>query len=242
MDGDGGRIAQHTVRNGVGEGLAAGEVGVRRIEEGVAGIDQAAALIRHAGRQDRKAVAFDIAVVAQHGQRVVRCILGHVEDIVHGRGRIVERGDRDVDGSRSKTAVPIGDHITEGFYAVEVEGRGVNQGAAVVDHRTALVGGVNGEDGQGIAVEIAVVSQHIQGGIGAVFADGEGVIAGQGGAVDGNRGLADRAGHRAGGAGTDELVVVHAGLCIGVDVGIEDQRIRRPGQDLGDQPHRLAAV
>ncbi len=148
------------VADGIADGVAAVIVGGRRVGQRAVGIDHHRT-VPGRRRRHRQRVAVHIAVVHQH-------VDGHRGVFQRGR-RIIDRHrcviDRR-DGHRHRTrragSQSVTDLIGNGVGAIVVGRRGVGQRAVGVDHHRA-VPGAGRRHGQGIAVRVGIVRQHVDG-------------------------------------------------------------------------------
>ena len=174
----GGIEAPAAIGDGVGELFQAVEAGLRRVGDMGRVIDHAAAVIRRAYEDDAQRAAAGAAVIRQHIQKAGRAVYIQGEEVIVRHGRFDLGRYRDGDGGDVEAAAAVGDVINQALHTAEIDGRGIGEHTAVIDYGAALIRRANGDDGQGIVVWIAVVGQHIQRVVGAVFEHGKGVVIG----------------------------------------------------------------
>ena len=156
----GGSAPPLAVRDAVGEAVGARKTGIGRVGEGAAGIECDAAVGRPGDQRWAERVAVDIAVVGQHDDGDRRALRGR-HRVVGRRGGVVDRGHRDAHRRGVGAAVPVRDAVGEAVGAVEVGVRRIGEGAVGIGDNHAI--GRPGLDrgAEGVAVDIAVVGQHV---------------------------------------------------------------------------------
>jgi len=103
-----------TVGDRVAEAVAAEEVRVRRIGDGVVGVDRDAAVRRRTDCRHRQGVAVHVDVVGEHCDPRRRVFV-HRMRIVHRVGRIVHAADGDRHGRARARAGKVSDGVAEGI-------------------------------------------------------------------------------------------------------------------------------
>ncbi len=211
-----------------GEAVAAGVIGVRRVDEGAAGVERQRPVERtragRAGVEDRgERITVGIAGVGQNAGGLDReaAVLGQGVTVVDGHRRLIDVVDRDGDGRGTAGRVAVGRLVGEAVAAVEVGGRRVGEGAVAGELEGAVSGGGHEHGGQRVLVGVGVVGQHAGGRHAehGVLVDRIAVVAGRrrrGGNGEGDRG---------GVAVTGAIV----GL-VGEAVGAEEAGVGRVGE------------
>src|SRR5665213_716701 len=164
VDGDRGEIAVGgAVVGAVGESVAAVVIGGREVSEAAVGVEIQHSMTDVTYEHRGQRVAFHIRVVGKNagrGGNNERHVFQRGICVVVGDGRVIHRndGDRHRAGGRSGA---IGNGVVENHRAVEICG-GHENDVGAADGGGAVSGGSSG-DGQGQAIGIVVVGQHIDG-------------------------------------------------------------------------------
>ncbi len=160
----------------VSEAVGGGLAPVVHVAEAAVWVQRQRAVRGSADQDGAEAGAVHVAVVGQHaqvGDDGECAAFGDVVAVGNGHRRIVHRRHADRDTRRGGAAMTIGNGVGEACRAVEVRRWGEHHIAIDQGHRS-IHGILNGNDGERVAVHIAVVGEQRGGG------DGEGGVLGRG--------------------------------------------------------------
>ncbi len=180
------RRRRAVVADGVGERIDPVEVGIRRVIHCAVGVDRHLPVARrgldlNSARVD---VAIDVGVAVENVHGEGRVFVGR-GGIVVGHRRVVDRDDLKRHGCRVALVVRVADRVLERVRPRKVRRWRVGDGAAVIDRRRAALRRARRTcNRQVIAVDVAVVVQHLDHRVGVLVGDRVGVVLGHGRVVD----------------------------------------------------------
>ena len=191
-DGDlGGGGEALTVLDGVGEGVAAAEVGGGCVDD--AAVDQGrAAVVRRLHTGDGEALVVDVGVVGQRIDRDRRVLVGAGRVGARLRG-IIDRHDGNLHGRGGCQPVAVGDCVRDAVGAAVVGHGRVDNDAAVavgLDLGRAVFRRADFDQGESIVVHVLVVAEHVNGAF-RILVGGNAVVIGHGRIVDRRHGDAE---------------------------------------------------